>query len=102
MSDQRLHDDLGRFWDELVQGGPGRSDHLDPDVVRTVRRLHALGIERPNPAYVRNLRAELMKAKDIPMPLISAGTISLNGNEAPGRAAHLPQAVPTRRHWIVA
>ena len=64
MADPHLHDDVRRFWDELVRGGsanPGTPSEIDPALVNLIRQLHAQReVAPPDSAYAKRLREDLM------------------------------------------
>jgi hypothetical protein len=98
---------IDRYWDEVFQGEPAGSDlgTLDPDLVATVQRVHALdAAPTADPAFGARLWAELMHAHGIadnlrqhPMP----DSAALGQAAAPHRRpATTPfGAPPTRRRW---
>ena len=103
MEDARLHAELRRYWDELARGELGNPGDIDPDLVQTIQRLHALGdVPPPAPAYATRLRESLMHATALPLPLGDPrARSSLNGRSTPvARRAIRPWPVP-QRPWAL-
>src|SRR4051812_13291162 len=105
MSDSRLHDDLGRFWDVLARGKPATPSDLDPQVASTIRQLQALGNEKPDPAYARRLREGLLHAQTVPLPANGLRPVSPNGHAVPRPTRLYLPSFPNsreRRRWATA
>jgi outer membrane protein assembly factor BamB len=93
--DERSIDDLSRFWNEVVRGGPADAGALDPDLAEVVRRLHQDAETRPSPDFARRLRESLtgdaIPGRLVPHPTVGAGKIGPNGR-VPAAALELPTA----------
>jgi hypothetical protein len=96
---------MDRYWDAVFQGEPAGSDlgALDPDLVATVRRVHALNVApTADPAFGSRLWEDLMRAHGVVGELhpISDAAASGRAVGSPGRSVPLPFGVPrTRRRW---
>jgi hypothetical protein len=105
MTDSNLHDDIRRYWDELVEGKSATSGELDPQFANLIRELHAQRDDVPPPDsdYASQLREDLLNQT------AEAGTVVLtppfvappapNGRTQPHfwRAAVLP-SIGSRAH----
>src|SRR4051794_11179026 len=105
MTDPRLHHDLRRYWGQLARAKPATPSDLDPQVASTIRQLHVLGNETPDPTYARRLREELVQAQTVPLPADGRRLMPLNGHAVPRPTRLYLPSFPNsreRRRWAVA
>src|SRR5215216_1417761 len=105
MEDARFRSELRRFWDAIARGEPAASGDLDPELVDTIRRLHALrDVPPPDPTYCMRLRESLMHATSVSLPPADPFTQPVfNGQSAPpARPANLAALPRPRGRWAVA
>jgi len=63
-------DQLGRFWDDLVQDPATAPDDLDPALAEPIQQLHALDdAPGPDPALMERMWREAVRQADVTAPL---------------------------------
>jgi hypothetical protein len=105
MEDTRFRSELRRFWDEMARGEPASPGGLDPELIDTIRRLHALrDVPPPDPTYATRLRESLIYATSVSLPLADPLTrpVLTEQLKPPARRAILPPLPRPRGRWAVA
>jgi hypothetical protein len=98
MEDDRFQAGLRRYWDVIAERKPAAAGDLDPDLTALIRRLHASGdVPRPNPAYTRRLREDLMRTAAQPLTL--SPPLTSNGRTAPFGLHTLAPSLARPSRW---
>jgi hypothetical protein len=92
--DRGKHDSLvteARYWDAIVLGEPLPGDAVDPDLVATIRRVHALDdTPPPDATYAARLEADLLRSST------QSGAVSAATGVVAERASRETTAAPAR------
>jgi len=79
VADPRFGEELERAWDAVLRGDSA-SGHVDPALVETMHRLQALNhVPPPDPAFVSQVREELMRTTTLPIALTARSSFLPNG-----------------------
>lgn len=80
--------DIGRFWDAVVDGEPSERGRLEPELAETVRGVHGIeDVPGPDPRLVAQIWADALRQAGMPVPA---------GREAPAVAPSARQRAEAR------
>ena len=93
-------EEIGRFWDAVVDGEPSEPGRLDPELAETVRGVHGIqDVPGPDPRLVAQIWADALRQAGMPVP--ADGEVPAVAPNARQRANARPIRTRTARETIL-